>query len=427
MNPLLYFGHADLQMRPYLTPAEFARSLISRLVFEGDLAISDAFWFMSHHLTAAAERPGLVREGLRAGAIQPWFRKPSTTFTNGLQAIRDDHIIGLLPNAESLAKDLDRDLDGSITPGRWPEQKLVGASFLDEVQNVFQAKRPPIDVPHALEIWNATGPWRTEAVKLAIHQEDGTLRRGKLLDVVGRTLGWKKKEEVPNAAVLLQLARRVGKEDLVRPYVAWVNQVYQKNQADQFQLGGALRAGRAVEQLGLYGMLSPGRLRTDIIRTVVPIPSPSTMQKEPAALLRVRASAGTQYFARLRQWQEDGREPDVVLEALDAYATALRAAFPRQPLVRLDYWLSLDDIAANRGILTASIRDRVAGSFIGQHVWGAYAFGVTDNHARWLDRARQRYTTQALSTRTATVDVTLLIESQSSRVEPRPSRDLGGK
>ncbi len=224
--PKFYAGVADLQMTPFISFNTFRESLLWHLLFCGDLVVVDGFWLMSDYMVKdikLGREKSLLLEGLNTGLVQPCFRTHvGGSFTQIFKEMQSQGIVGFNENSETIAETIDRSVSESEQYQylHWPEE-LVGKTFLDEVTSRLSSDEPPVKSKAAFRIWKETKEWRTYCIEIALNRsDDGTLRRGELLDVVARTVGWEEKKKVPNAETVLKVANHSRKKviNFPRPY-----------------------------------------------------------------------------------------------------------------------------------------------------------------------------------------------------------------
>src|SRR5436305_2253383 len=93
-KPLVYFGPADGGVWWTTSAEDFRFSFLTALLFQGDLAITDIFFFGEGHLWNLIEGrdwwTSLFSAALRRGAIVPVFRNGSdTTFQQAAASASD--------------------------------------------------------------------------------------------------------------------------------------------------------------------------------------------------------------------------------------------------------------------------------------------------------------------------------------------------
>jgi len=339
MIPRFYFGEADLQMTPFIGYEQFRFSLLYHLLFQGRLIVTDGFWFMSDHLkTEVLSDPdaSFLLAGLRSGLVRPWFReRVGGSFAKGLDVIKQQGIIGLGEGSDAAAEVLDHTVRDSPAYrwGHWRKDRLVGGRFHREVLNALGKAEPPAGSAEAESIWEHTKAWRTECVEIALARtRDGTLRRGELLDVVGRRVGWDGKAKVRNAAVLLASVPEADRPTL-KTFLHWVNQCYQRNQATSFAMDVSLRSGSGLEQLGAFATLPTGDDARDCSVLALSTLAPSLrgmLALPPEDVLRPALSEeGRSYFRAYGKWRQDPSEQNGMeaRECLALYCTALTETF----------------------------------------------------------------------------------------------------
>lgn len=428
--PKLYFGLADLQMTPFVSQNRFREAVLTNILFYGILVIPDAFWFMSEHLRKEillATDENWILAGLRAGLILPWFRrKVEGSFQEAHEVIREQDIVGLVEDSDVIAKMLDQHIKESSTYrfGHWPK-RLVGKGFYEQVLESLCKNDPPVPGPNVGRIWKQTATWRQDCVEEALDRTtDGTLRRGELLDVVGRKIGWSSREKVRNAAVLLQAAPREERR-LLRYYLHWVNQCYQINQANAFRLECSLPSGSSYEQLGAFALFpggdEPRSYETLSVTISIPRIGNILRRMHPSNIFEARLSEeGKHYFRCYTKWREEPSEAHAneVLDALSAYAERMRREYlvpSGEEVDFLEVWFGIKKEAMMRRYFIASAVDlakNVPGyipcigtvvnwaAFLFRRSWGIYKM----THPKkvqilneWMLGARRRHTVKLTS------------------------------
>jgi hypothetical protein len=366
--PQIYCGIADLQMDPFVKAGEFRRSLFTNMLFYGDLVITDGFWFMSESIARELRRKpedNLLLAGLASGHIKPWFRKKvEGSFHNAYETIVAQGIVGLVEGSKSIALTLQKVADEApyYRYGHWPK-RLVGKSFYQEIKEDLQSETPSQNNAETRKIWKATREWRVACVEQALcRSKDGTLRRGELLDVVARTVGWDRKSKMPNAATLLKVVPQ-NKHNELKSFLHWVNQCYQRNQANIFRLKSGIPTGKGWEQLVFFprSLSEQKHFEAEIIQQTVYIPSIFLMEKlGPKAILSVRRSPeGHHYFRQFACWRNNPTEENMTtfLDSLTSYTARLRTDYlktlkekmveqltvtlPTRPLSEKTHWLRM--------------------------------------------------------------------------------------
>src|ERR1700761_1713607 len=101
----VYFGACDLQMEEFIDRAAFRQSMLLGILFQGDLATPDVFFYITNHIREIIKYDkaavGFLRATVRNGAIVPVFRSEEhTTFRQSLEQIRKEGIQGVHPDAD---------------------------------------------------------------------------------------------------------------------------------------------------------------------------------------------------------------------------------------------------------------------------------------------------------------------------------------
>jgi hypothetical protein len=169
--PSVYFGAADRQMEYFLDTESFYDSLISGLLFQGNIVIPDIFFYISEHIADLVTRKGsnyfgagrnepsdFFIAGLQEGIIIPSFRnKGIESFRENYRSIVEEGIQGLLPEAESIATSLGNAAERSsrFNPSYWPEEYL-SEGFEERTKEVLLTEIATDQSPVLDGIWDNT-------------------------------------------------------------------------------------------------------------------------------------------------------------------------------------------------------------------------------------------------------------------------------
>jgi hypothetical protein len=415
--PCAYYGFADVQMEPFLNSHEtFRENLVRNLLFQGQLAIPDGFWLISDLVAQDVKRKSesWLLEALRLGLARPWFRQNGTrSFVSGLEIIEDQKIIGLSRSSGGIAKTLDKSLQASdfnaFAPGYWGGRES-GAGFYQAVTDFF-ASDPPVDSSKVKEAWEATRVWRTKCVEASAYEKGGhpVLRRGDLLHEVGRSLGWKSRVKIRNVKVLLDFVGSKPQRGNLLHYVHWVNQLYQRNQANLFGLEAIIPSGRGLQQLPALSLISAEEAsdcHISILNHIVTIPRISHLAAmSPRRILSVCLSPeGEHYFSAYSKWKSEAslENSKSLLKALDVYAARLQTDFldAKPSLLKAGFGIKPTKKGRKVGSLVLDAVLKFAG--YGWYVFGlkvASFFVETTPTARdYVEKLKRRSLQYALST-----------------------------
>ena len=326
------FGAADRQAECFLDYQEFENSLVLNLLFHGNLAIPDVYFFISsylvHHLNSSPE--SLIEVALRKGYVTPYFRDRSRdSFVETLKLCRSTSsnskaLLGLQENAEVVASRLDLAMQtGKIEPMYWPTWS-VGEKYKETIlKYIVNAECPQtlngsvIRQEELQQYWTQTEKWRTEDVVRAIertsHVPNAGLRRSELQTVLGNSIGINK-DEIDDVRELLQHAVERGQWPVqMELMVRWIVECYQHNMAK------ALDVDLDFPSLGVASCLSKETSFTEGLNVVAPedreqvlipmkLPPIECLAKlDPRSLIDIREQLGNDFLAKLNLWKSGSK------------------------------------------------------------------------------------------------------------------------
>jgi hypothetical protein len=255
--PNVYFGAADRQMEYFLDAESFYDSLVSSLLFQGNIVIPDIFFYISEHIadlvtrkssnyfgTGENEPSDFFIAGLQEGIVIPSFRNKGTeSFRENYRSIVEEGIQGLLPEAESIATSLENAAERSsrFDPSYWPEEYL-SEGFEERTKEVLLTESATDQSPVLDRIWDNTREMREvcipEAIEVSNEQGRG-LRRGTLYNSIARFLGLEDTtiDDIRDIVVRIEDPAR---RESVRYLLKWINYCYQVNQGEMFGLSPSL-------------------------------------------------------------------------------------------------------------------------------------------------------------------------------------------
>lgn len=347
--------------------SSFANGIIRSVLFDGDPAAADAYWYGHGKLLSLPDN--VLLPCLRHGVIQPYFRCPENIAGSFAQGLADWGKLGVspLPGVEDRIQRLDKELAGKMrakyAPQWWPapgpSTPKVGQHFAQIVDRLVSEPEEPAD-PKGRKRWDRTRRWRKDCMKDAIERtSDKTLRRGELLQVIWETLPskgesrrrWPKK--VDNNLTLMR--ERLGDGGAMRTdfevFYAWILQCYHAAQADSFLVGRQFFPSVGDEQLmqlaSLQNIPPPVKpAETMRVGVLALFPRPSALLRcSFDELLRIRDCEGKAYFAALDQLRESpsATKAENAANCLRLYASELCKRYKdtaRDPI--LAYFSSLD-------------------------------------------------------------------------------------
>ncbi len=389
--PRIYASIADLQMTPYISYAEFRKQLLWNLLFGGNLVVMDGFFWASPYVIAdvmSGPEKSLILSGLDLGVVQPIFRENvGGSFVEAFSVFRGQGIVGATDDADRCVRALETARQAGFrkyAPRHWPSA-LVGKGFLEEVRASFSRDSDSSWSANERRIWGATNVWRSDCVDEALHRtDDGSLRRGELFDVVARRAGWTQRRPPANAAEILKGASTPYAKSLLRAFMLWANQCYQKNQASMFRIWSSALTGPGYARLAL---LPPGRSESPIdgIRMMeysALVPSPHILERmTPSSVLAVRTSTeAREYFTALNQWHNSPgpSERADLGKALREYTSKLRVDYVQgiqSKLKTLVYGLNDSPGSARRQLVDSALGlvglhpEAGPAIYLGKHAW----------------------------------------------------------
>ena len=254
----VYFSVADRQLENFLDEDAFERSLLLNALFQPAILIPDVFFFISRglerHILESPTPQSLLEACIANGVVIPAFRNPScSSFNEALYIIRGKGdpkraIRGLRDpqSNDRLADRLQvaaRSKDFSLA--YWPQHD-VGEKFDQVIERYLSRPEPPqadmylgINQKYLNTLWKLTERWRLDCVYEAREETRKIaqcgLRRGEIMNAVGRDLGLPLDYQVNDIAELLELPlESPEKKQALRVFLRWMCELYQYNQAVEF-------------------------------------------------------------------------------------------------------------------------------------------------------------------------------------------------
>jgi len=335
-----YLGSLDRQMEAFLSYPDWERFLVASLLFEPELVVPDIFLFISHHLEQhLSERlPGnsLFEKAVLTGLITVALREPQNSLGENLTAIRRQGILGVLPNAENIARRIESVWRPRESPGslhlfdqRERFQKMVFALMGDQPPRLVN------ESADAREAWNLSSHWRQPALAEAYERtlrEDGRgLRRGHLQSAFGQRLGWK--AEVHDTALLLRSITDPEMQRAAAVVLRWMHEIYQASSASV--LGSAPGFPASVPEYAIvpYELLprtiDEQQVETVTIMVDVP-PTHVLLEMSPDAVLGARKEYGHDYLEAVLKWRRGASNEDAVRSLADSYCRTLNTWAERE-------------------------------------------------------------------------------------------------
>lgn len=331
----------------------FETSLILNLLFEDKILVPDIFVFISHSLSEHVKRAensgteSLFEAALASGVIVPALRGHAGSFTQALQVIvgleqNPKAIQGVIDGSTELAARLDHTTKGAILPVSWPGFD-VGEAYESTVRRYLMRDNAPRILPNLginqseLDtFWAMTRRYRMDCVAEALQDTRAYagvgLRRGELMNAVGRALDIRPSEGIQDVVELVR-TRHFQERRALELFCLWMSQCYHLNQAEAFgarpsfpefdPLTGAIMT----EQFEEGTQEDEGASSDSALSEVFTIPSLARLKKMPPdSLLGVRGDYGKDYLRSVDAWlgaPSDTAKREQVATNLQAYAAEL--------------------------------------------------------------------------------------------------------
>ena len=233
----------------------------------------------------------------------------------------ENAVQGLHKRADEIASRLQRaaDRNQNFKPGYWPTHN-VGEKFEQIILKHLMAAEPPeisnesrVSGGEIKGMWSLTKKWRFDCVEEAINRTHKLvkvgLRRGELLNAVGRSLGLPNDSTIHDVVDLFDLPQTVQEKRAIKLFCRWVNECYYYNQAIEFGCTPCFPAFDESGGLMAVSLLSQENATMPVsevgLRLVVPHPPIKALMDVPAnELLAIRDDLGYQYFFALDNWQK---------------------------------------------------------------------------------------------------------------------------
>jgi hypothetical protein len=322
----VYFSVADGQLENFLDKDAFDRSLLLNAFFQPGILIPDIFCFISHGLEQhiiKRPRQSLFEACVANGIVIPAFRdRACSSFQEALHLCRELGIQGIRESSDRIAHRLQLAWKSSrdIAPAYWPQHD-VGDKFDQIITRCLACPEPPqadaesgISQQQLSRLWKLTERWRLDCLEEARVKTRKTagigLRRGEIMNAVGRDLGLPVDHMVNNIAELFALPlESPEKEGALRVFFRWVCECYQYTQAVEFETipsfpGYDPLAGVVVCSVFPMGPPLLDWPHVPTIRETVRFPPMNVLQTISANdLLQARNELSPAYFTALMAWQ----------------------------------------------------------------------------------------------------------------------------
>lgn len=334
----VYFSVADRQLENFLNEDAFERSLLLNALFQPAILIPDVFFFISRglerHIFESSTPQSLLEACIANGVVIPAFRNPSCSSFNealyiirgkgdpkrAIRGLRDPQSNDRIANRLQVAA---RSKDFLLA--YWPQHD-VGEKFDQVIERYLVRPEPPqadmylgINQKYLNTLWKLTERWRLDCVYEAREETrkiaQRGLRRGEIMNAVGRDLGLPSDCQVNDIAELLEIPlESPEKKQALRVFLRWMCELYQYNQAVEFgttpnfpnydPLSGIVISSAFTEAPSQVELSSFPTIREGVSLPPMKI----LLHISPTELIRVRNEKGPAYFAALRAWQYQPNE-----------------------------------------------------------------------------------------------------------------------
>lgn len=337
MEKYVYFSVSDRQLENFFEQETtlqdaFEKSLLLNSLFQQGIVIPDIFCFIStglgHHIKKSGTKKTLLEACVESNILIPAFRYRSvSSFPEALNIVRgkgdpDRAIQGLQEDAEEIAYRLQiaADANPSFSPMYWPPHD-VGEQFDKVVEKyLVDPELPDIDPSSGINMqdledhWRLTENWRTDCIRKAREETKKIagkgLRRGEIMNAVGRSLGLPEDHKVNDVKELFSLPKSPKKKRAIKLFCRWMTECYQYNQATELGCTPNFPCFDALNSLMTISVLPQATTPTDL--NCVPIirekvahpPFKVLLDISPTELLKVRQDLGLGYFAAVAAWQQ---------------------------------------------------------------------------------------------------------------------------
>ena len=356
----VYFSVADGLLESFLDKRAFERSLVLNALFQPAILIPDVFFFNSlgveRHVLESS-RQSFLEACIASGVAIPAFREPTcSSFVGALEILRGggdpNRAIKKLRDPRSndrLANRLQVAANASgFLVAYWPKRNM-GEQFDQVIKQYLACRKPPqVDASFGINqddldrLWKLTEPWRLDCVDEArektLQIDGGGLRRGELVNAVGRNLGLPPGYQAKDIEELLALPKSPDEKQALGVFLRWICELYQYNQAVEFGTTLNFPSYRPMSGVMTWNVLPKAPPLIDLlsirtIQTTVSFPPMKVLLKiSPTELLRVRNEQGPAYFAALKDWQcepNDTKEAEV-LRNLEQYSKEIMKLAKRE-------------------------------------------------------------------------------------------------
>jgi hypothetical protein len=381
---LLYLSQVDAQLVPYMgSKKSFVSDLITRLLLESGVVITDVYFFNSSEVTEDLQQRDLswVWHGLKRGMIVPAFRETYVhSFTENGERSGMWKNMGVLSGSRDTAVKLDAAVADAQTPRiTWPER--MGVSYGELITQQFGRDSVEFNTWEGKQsrLWRQTAELRRKYLELGwqrVAEPDvHGLRRADIYTVIARDVGYQ--GDPADTAKIIECADR-GMREPLRATFLWIDELYHFNQARRFTAKASFPVSRGPGALMIPGLLLGDQgaqaepSDTWEYSHVIRWPSNAALRRTPPdRLLGLRSDAiGADYEKRLYRFRD--HPADVTWEAFkvsaDAYARKVCEAVGSEVTTGLE----IKHILTRQRISLAAVLAGLGGS-IATHESGSLA------------------------------------------------------
>lgn len=330
----IYFSACDLQMEAFIDKTAFCRSLVLSVLFQGDLAIPDIFFYITSYIPDIIRQGGTTHEflatALHESAIVPIFRNEKhTTFRENLEEIRRQGIQGLGPDADLVCDFLEKATRGRRLHYRlWPQDSL-SIGYRTTLERIFNTEPSTIEFETFQTFWTRTKSLREAVMGHVKYDHMGGIRRGDIMNAMHLHLN-KSQDRVDDVRTILSDLQDHAITQDAKRLLKWFTYAYQFNQGRMFNLSPSLASMDELDT-AFSCHLTTIMMKEDeagvIWKDEFNIPNEvALLSIDPKFVFEVRNSdTGASYFEAVTNWQKapTSENSNILLDRLRTYSTEL--------------------------------------------------------------------------------------------------------
>jgi hypothetical protein len=336
-NQEIYFGACDLQMEEFIDLAAFRRCLVLGILFQGDLAIPDIFFYITNYIPEIIKKDKLAHDFMEAAfrnnAIIPIFRSDDhTTFRQSLEEIRREQIQGVHPDADLICEFLETATRGRRLHYRlWPKS-AVSVGFKQTLQRSILTD-PIGSVSSSFEqFWIRTAELRAAVLSRVKPDDRGGIRRGAIMNAMHFELN-KSSNLVQDMRQIWGAVQDQALANDTKKLLKWFTYAYQFNQGRMFNLSPSLASMDSIDvEFSHHLAIKATEDEVGLMwNHEFAIPSESAILTiDPKFVFDVRDSeTGERYFEAVDNWQRNpsAETSNVLLDRLEKYVAELNRLY----------------------------------------------------------------------------------------------------